>query len=412
MVWYGFTILSLLLLVLLVYFKYKDILCPPFVLTFIYFLVFLFFLIFKIIFNSKYSLNIYCLYFAIGQLVFILFYNYTFSIVKISDKIVYKNAYSLTIIYKILLFAQILVFVYFFCDMFFKTFNIYGYNMMARIAKGKNIEYEPNYFIRIVRTFSFSFAIISVHKLIYKNNRMFFDNIFLIMQILIALLFLLFQNSRQWTFILFVPVFFVILKSLGLNKKNLLFCAILLSFLFIIFIGIQAYIVNGTASLEFLRLYLVSGIVAFTEWVNKPFDMYYGKYTFRFVLSILKRLHLININVPYLPMSYLDVPSLDWSTELGNVYTFYYGYVKDFGLLYGLFIQGIVGAFHAFLYKKTFQKYNYSFWVLICSLFYMPLVVHFFMDHYFSHFSLWLQMVIPILLVFKTNLLFKWEKNV
>lgn len=413
---YMFTtiICTILLLVLtfISYFRYKDVLAAPFVLTLIYFLDFLFFIIINFIKDSKYWLNTYAYYFIIGQLVFIFAYDLTFNLKLINKNSItsvnVNNNYQLTAIYKIFIFVQLLVFLYSIFNMIYYLYDIYGFNIFSYIAAGKRKKFFEPYYIGLVKTIGFGFSFLAFNRL-FRKNVVKKDEIWLFLQITISILFLLLNFSRQWLFIFLIPVFFIYLKSKNINNKKLLLVSIILCLIFVIFVVIQCIVTSLPVNIDYFRLYLNSGIVAFTEWVKRPFETFDGKYTFRIFFAVLKKIGLYHGEVPYLPLEYLEVDGLDWNIGLGNVYTFYYGFVKDFGLFYGLIIQFVVGLFHGFLYNKA-ENTKLEFWIIVCGIFYMPLVVHFFMEHYFSHISLWIQIIFPVFIAIKTQLFYRAEQ--
>ena len=87
-----------------------------------------------------------------------------------------------------------------------------------------------------------------------------------------------------------------------------------------------------------------------------------------------------------------------------NVYTFYQYYISDFGCIYALLIQFLVGIFHGVSYKNMSQMKNY--WIYIFCFSIYPLIMQFFQDQYISLMSTWIQILIFGFVFLRTNLIF------
>lgn len=147
-----------------------------------------------------------------------------------------------------------------------------------------------------------------------------------------------------------------------------------------------------------IALYASSPMVAF----QKSFDggLYpelNGGNTFRFIVAVFDRLMGTSSAVA-LEQAFINVGG-----TTTNVYTFYYYYLCDYGVIYALVIQFLVGIVHGMLYKKVGAKRPYAIFVF-CFLMY-PLLMQFFQDQYISLLSTWLQYILIGFILFKTNLL-------
>lgn len=147
-------------------------------------------------------------------------------------------------------------------------------------------------------------------------------------------------------------------------------------------------------------LYSTGGFVAFQQQFDyNSFPHLGGANTFRTFLAIGDRLFGTN-NAP---------PLIQQSISIGqgtmtNVYTFYHWYVSDFGLVYALFIQLLIGIIHGKIYRemteyKLFGIYKYC-------IFLYPMIMQIFQDQYFSLLSNWIQQLVFGLILLNSSILF------
>lgn len=135
-----------------------------------------------------------------------------------------------------------------------------------------------------------------------------------------------------------------------------------------------------------IKLYFTSSSVAFVEWCKGDNELLHGEHTFRFFISIYEAL---GGDVKAKPLAQEFVYINDVRT---NVFTMYHFYAADFGIVYALFVQLLIGVFYGWLYRKSVYLKEFSvFHVVILSMFYFPLVNQFFDDKYISLLSTWLQ---------------------
>ena len=147
-------------------------------------------------------------------------------------------------------------------------------------------------------------------------------------------------------------------------------------------------------------LYGTGGFVAFQKkFDSNLFQHLGGKNTARTLLAIYDAVFGTNY-APPLIQEYTVIGN----DSVTNVYTFYYWYTSDFGIIYALFIQFIIGIFHGKIYRqmteyKLMGIYNYC-------IFLYPLIMQIFQDQYFSLLSNWIQLLVFGILLLKTNILF------
>ena len=139
-----------------------------------------------------------------------------------------------------------------------------------------------------------------------------------------------------------------------------------------------------------LRLYIAGSTSALSVLVQETTTLDGGRHVFRTVLAVFQRLGA-GISVPSLVQPVVPIP-IPY-----NVYTVYGPYFRDFGLLGALAAQGVIGAWHGFLYGRAGPR-STTFSILY-GLFLFPLLLQGFDDEYFTSLSLWLQ-YIGVLMVY------------
>lgn len=158
-------------------------------------------------------------------------------------------------------------------------------------------------------------------------------------------------------------------------------------------------------ALEKLSIYASGSLVTFQKWVVNNNELLYGENTFRFFQAVLKSVGY-DLNVQNLIKPYIYIAE----DTISNVYTIYYYYANDFGLIYALGIQFLIGIIHGFLYKNmTFKK---PLWVYLFSLSLYPLIMQFFHDQYFSLTSTWVQYIFYGLFFFKSRFFINYKEDI
>jgi oligosaccharide repeat unit polymerase len=153
--------------------------------------------------------------------------------------------------------------------------------------------------------------------------------------------------------------------------------------------------------MQILENYLCGGVVAYVDWINMSHHTYgYGIYTFRFFLAII---NAVGFDVEVVPMVEKYVANINGN--VGNVYTFYKWYANDFGLLYAMSWQFIVGIIHGYITKKMYSRKTEK-WLLVFSISFYPLVMQFFMDEYITMLSAWVQIAFWIVIFLNTKVFY------
>lgn len=137
-----------------------------------------------------------------------------------------------------------------------------------------------------------------------------------------------------------------------------------------------------------IRVYFSTSTIAFVEWIKTFNNYFYGINTFRFFVAVLSSIGY-DIEVPSVVQEFIWVYG-----DITNVYTVLHYYAKDFGLVYALIIQLILGMIHGFFYEKSILYRGINpFFIAVQSLLYFPLINQFFDDKYFSILSTWIQLL-------------------
>lgn len=235
----------------------------------------------------------------------------------------------------------------------------------------------------------------------YKN--------FLIVQMVFYIALAMTNMTRNGILSSVLPIIFAIIIVGKAKNKTIVRYGIIGVLGFIVLFSVVSilkapYLYKNANTIDVLlrqfSLYGTGGFVAFQkQFDSNLFPHLEGANTARFFLAISDKLFGTNL-APPLIQQYISIGS-NVST---NVYTFYYWYASDFGALYALFVQFIIGIFHGKIYRqmteyKLLGIYNYC-------IFSYPLVMQIFQDQYFSLLSNWIQLLVFGILLLKTNLLF------
>lgn len=149
-----------------------------------------------------------------------------------------------------------------------------------------------------------------------------------------------------------------------------------------------------------LRVYLASPMAAFTRVMDQGgWPLQYGGNTFRFLIAIADRIFHTDYANP-LVQAFTAV-----GTDTTNVYTFYQFYMQDFGVLYALLVQFVLGLGYALIYRNAAEGKMFFRYLYALSIY--PLVMQFFNDQYVSLLSTWMQYLVYGLLLFRTDLFFQ-----
>jgi oligosaccharide repeat unit polymerase len=170
---------------------------------------------------------------------------------------------------------------------------------------------------------------------------------------------------------------------------------------FIAFYGALAVVLGKGGSLEatysenlrditiIFFQYAGGPLYAFDNFINSNFELSFGEHTGRFFYALFYKMGITDTPPVdlVLPFVYVPYPS--------NVYTVYFPYVKDFGVIVSFFIIALMGFVHSHIYYRA--KTGSYIYVLFYSMFLYPLIMSFFVDQYLSLLAQWLFFAILVI---------------
>lgn len=259
-----------------------------------------------------------------------------------------------------------------------------------------------SYIKSFISIFTIFMVIISFYINPYFKNKY---KTLLVIQLFILFASLLSNLTRNDVLSVFLPILVSIIVIKNFNNKTVfkyLFRFVIMFMIFFIVFASFKYYNSFESSTLFsftakqISGYLSGSISALESFVSSRIVMIHGQNTFRFFIAIYDSIFNDNLAVP-LVQNYTFIGD----DIVTNVYTFYHYYIYDFGLIYALFIQFLIGVFYGYIYKKSSSKKPY--YVFIFSVFMYPLLMQFFQDQYFSLFSGWVQFIVIGYILFKTD---------
>lgn len=387
---------------------YKDIMSPA-ILVKIPWLISLLFLLFT---DFDYDSNSFLyLYFVVGLIAFDIGH-LLFSMGKKRPKwtILSENRINHKLI-KIIMALEIIVILSYMLSVIYFIRGNFVYNFYYTIKLGSvNGSFQGSFLMGYFINFVIAFTALIIYIFVSSDN---LKKNTLILQIILGFISVLLTLGRTSVvlFVIFNLSIFVIIRNLR-NQKIIKYFLLLLTIGAVFFgwynllkypykIGDQGIL---NVAFEGIVVYLSGGLVAFEKWASGGIEYIYGLNMFRFFIAILNKIGY-EFNLMSLVNPYINIGD----GKVTNVYTIYYFYVLDFGLIFGLFIQMIFGSIHGFLYRTI--RYNKPIWVYFFSLSLYPLMMQFFQDQYISLTSTWIQLSVYGLIFFKTNIFIKKDSE-
>lgn len=339
----------------------------------------------------KYEFNEYAIIFPIGCMLFSFFY----LLIDKKKCILNKNnidVKKITIFFKIFILIELFLVMYWFIDVLKYVNTNFKYNFWYTYKWGVSVEeYFDPFFIPYLRTASRIITLVMLVnylKKIYKK-----DNLWFYFQLIITIILNFLGQGRGGIFSLIIPmlVIYLLVNNDSKRRKGIIIALGSVTLIAIFFIYARMkdpYTVNADKS-PFLSFenYLCGGVISLCEWLNGPHQYAYGAYTFRFFNALLNRIGF-DVEVVSMVEDYVE----NIHGNVGNVYTIYKWYANDFGIIYALFIQGMLGVVYGLISNKL-RRNNNIFWLVIYSTMFYPLFMQFFNDQYLSNFSIWVQIV-------------------
>lgn len=233
-----------------------------------------------------------------------------------------------------------------------------------------------------------SYAVTSLTVLAYKKNAASLPR--LILSSAVSLFYVYVSTGRTHLLLLLSLTLIPLIMLEVVRLKGLVIALFLTGVTFVFIatmtakgISLEAEFSENAASLaENLRAYTVAPFVAMSELMQADRTAEWGANTFRFFISVLHALGVIEKPPPALIRDYVFVP------DPTNVYTVYDVYFRDFSYL-GVLIPPLLLAFHWWLYSRA-RKIGGK-WIFYYAASVYPLATQFFQDQYFSPLSIWIQ---------------------
>ncbi|MDR6534870.1 O-antigen polymerase [Variovorax soli] len=233
-----------------------------------------------------------------------------------------------------------------------------------------------------------SYVVTSLTMLAYKRSGA--SSFRLLFSFFVSLFYVYLSTGRTSLLLLFsltlIPlVMLEVIRLKGLAMALLLVAA---TFIFVAAmtakgVSVEVGLFENAASLvQSLRAYTVAPFLAMSELFQTDRKMEWGANMFRFLLSVLHTLGVIDSAPPALIRDYVFVP------DPTNVYTVYDVYFRDFSYV-GIFIPPAILALHWWLYRRA--RKTGGRWIFYYAASVYPLVMQFFQDQYFSLLSIWIQ---------------------
>ena len=386
----------------------KDILSPPVILTVSWMIPFLWLVSIEGVGQGGFDINISALFFVVGLLVFCFGYflvnRKTYSTIQ---KIEIVDKKQITFFFKIIIIIELMFTIYFVYDVARFIVTNFQYNFWFtykwNVSQGN---YQDLFIIPYLRTASRVFVCVMFVQLLQKGHYK-KDTKWFLLQLIITIVLNVLGKGRGGIFSFVIPLGVIFILMRRKNKADVIkYGSIMIAVLLAVFIIIanlkSPY--ERTESIPVTKTienYLCGSVVAFCDWMKEGnHDYALGAYTFRFFLAILQGLGA-DVNVVSMVEPYVT----NLNDNVGNVYTFYKWYANDFGLVYALIWQFIIGMIHGYITKKTFTLRNQK-WLIWYALSFYPLVMQFFMDEYITMLSAWIQMFFIIYFVFNTKLFY------
>jgi oligosaccharide repeat unit polymerase len=363
--------------------------------------------------NFDYDVNsIYFLYFAIGIFVFDIGYLITASkkIRNYKEKSVAPDMYINNKLIKLIIIFEVIVMTGYGISLLRYIKSNYLFNIFYTLKSGSadgTLQGSGfiSYFIVFIIAFT-SYTLIAFMKA--KNFKK--KEVLITLQIIIGAIsaFLTLGRTAILLYVILNLTTFLIYSNV--NNKVILKYTIISGVCGVVLFSIYnlakyPYLLDSKSpmevSLEMLSIYTSGSMIAFQKWATSNIELLYGGNLLRFLAALLESVGY-DLSVPQLVNPFIDIGG----NTTSNVYTFYYFYAADFGLIYALIIQFIVGMAHGVVYKKmTFKQ---PFWVYVFSLSLYPLLMQFFQDQYFSLTSSWIQYIFYGIVFFKTKIFLQY----
>jgi oligosaccharide repeat unit polymerase len=214
----------------------------------------------------------------------------------------------------------------------------------------------------------------------------------LIVSMIITFGFLVLSTGRTYFFFYMITALIIIYLK-GRVRVRYIVGFFLSALILFIFIGVilnkggnmeNSFRMNINSSLNHLLAYFEGPLLAFDRFLNSEISHTYGENTFRFFIALLYDLNLSDKPPIDIVNKWIMVP---YPT---NVYTIFYQYFMDFGILGCWIVIFLFGLVHTWMFYRAKTSGNH--FKMITAYTFYPLLMVFFQDQYFSLLSFWIQL--------------------
>jgi oligosaccharide repeat unit polymerase len=390
------SILIILVVIVVINNKFeKSILYPPFIFSSIWVLVIFIYVIFKIIDPGEMDKlhNKTLLFLAVSNILFSLGGIYTlYYMNKKPSRIIFIPSKIPEIIGDVIIIITLVTLIL----VFFKA------KELASEVEAQNFFIALRYQLTSVRhtygvlDYFLSFGLFaSLYRLLTfeKFSDLGFKRITkLIVSMIITFGFLVLSTGRTYFFFYMITALIIIYLK-GRVRVRYIVGFFLSALILFIFIGVilnkggnmeNSFRMNINSSLNHLLAYFEGPLLAFDRFLNSEISHTYGENTFRFFIALLYDLNLSDKPPIDIVNKWIMVP---YPT---NVYTIFYQYFMDFGILGCWIVIFLFGLVHTWMFYRAKTSGNH--FKMITAYTFYPLLMVFFQDQYFSLLSFWIQL--------------------
>jgi oligosaccharide repeat unit polymerase len=246
-------------------------------------------------------------------------------------------------------------------------------------------------------------AIVMFHNVYY--NFLNFDKrsvLFFILACIIISINILLTGGR--TYLLLIVSIYLSLKINSRALKMEFFRIVLFFLIIFVVIGVLLGKIGDTNSgsigsgivlegIEAAVVYFVGGLVAFDKFLMSNIEYSFGTETFRSIVIILNKIGISDFKEVTLVQPYVNIPF-----EF-NVYTIYYHYVKDFGIIFSLLFVSFISLVSVYVYNMARVKKS-RFSLLLFAIIIYANIMSVFQENFVTLLPFYFYLIIIQLLMF------------
>lgn len=405
------TVVVLFILLYIAWFKYKDLLCPAVIHNIFWILSFI--ILPTLDASDEVILGLY--FFVIGgaivfQLGFSLTNKYKFinsrkKINLVPGKKIIPNKFNIKIFIIFSFIFFIIGFWQYFRFLSGSNFNSW-YSAITSANQNLELPFIFNYIKKVIQYSSLCLLIIYWYSdKIYRHN----IKIYVLLEFVMASLCVISVPTRNNMLFFILPLIVIYMITHNISNRKILRIFVYALGLFLLYyyiVSIGKYWYNyyeSDSTLKTLwneiKIYLSGSLVALSHSIKNNSFTKYGGNSLRYFLRIYDVILGTSL-APELVQDFVQIGSVTT-----NVYTFYDWYLRDFGILYALLAQFIVGMIHGRVYSSVKRKRG-MYWVYIFAMLMYPLVMQFFQDQYLSLLSTWIQIVLVGFFILRSKIFY------